>query len=48
LAGGVVLGAVSVVGATASGLLALLVLLLGSAALVLFEHRAESPDTQAA
>ena len=38
MAGGVVLGAVTVVGATTSGLLALLCLLLGSAALVLVEQ----------
>jgi low temperature requirement protein LtrA len=40
LAGGLVLGAVTVVGAAASGLLALLCLLLGSTALVLFDRRA--------
>jgi hypothetical protein len=43
LAGGVVLGGVIVVGATLSGLLALLCLLLGSAALVLSEQRAGAP-----
>jgi low temperature requirement protein LtrA len=48
LALGLVLGAVIVVGATASGLLALLCLLLGSAALVLFEQRAGAPAPQAA
>jgi hypothetical protein len=37
--GGVVLGALIVVGATGSGLLALICLLLGSAALVLLEQR---------
>jgi low temperature requirement protein LtrA len=42
LVGGLVLGAMIVVGATASGLLALLCLLLGSSALVLFERRATS------
>ena len=48
LAGGVVLGAVIVVGATVSGLLALLCLLLGSAALMLFEQRAGAPAPRAA
>ena len=48
LAGGVVLGAVIVVGATVSGLLALLCLLLGSAALVLFEQRTGAPAPRAA
>ncbi|MDX6299255.1 MAG: hypothetical protein QOF53_469 [Nocardioidaceae bacterium] len=42
LALGLVLGAVTVVGATVSGLLALVCLLLGSAALVLFEQRARA------
>jgi low temperature requirement protein LtrA len=40
IAGGVVLGAVTVVGATTSGLLALLCLLLGSGTLVMLESRA--------
>lgn len=45
IAGGVVLGSVIVVGATTSGLLALLCLLAGSAALVLLEQRADaSPE----
>jgi len=48
LAGGVVLGAVIVVGATVSGLLALLCLLLGSAALMLFEQRVGAPAPRAA
>jgi low temperature requirement protein LtrA len=39
IAGGVVLGAVTIVGATTSGLLALLCLLLGSSTLVLVERR---------
>ena len=39
IAGGVVLGAVIVVGATVSGLLALVCLLLASAGLVLWEQR---------
>jgi low temperature requirement protein LtrA len=43
IAGGVVLGAVIVVGATASGLLALVCLLVGSAALVLLEQRGGEP-----
>jgi low temperature requirement protein LtrA len=42
LVGGLALGATIVVGATASGLLALVCLLLGSSALVLFERRATS------
>jgi low temperature requirement protein LtrA len=42
---GVVLGAVIVVGVTVSGLVALLCLLVGSAALVLFEERAEARET---
>jgi low temperature requirement protein LtrA len=46
LALGLVLCAVIVVGATVSGLLALLCLLLGSAALVLFEQRAGAPAPQ--
>jgi low temperature requirement protein LtrA len=46
LAGGLVLGAVIGVGATASGLLALICLLLGSGALVLWERRAETVDAQ--
>ncbi len=41
LVGGALLGAVIVVGATVSGLLALICLLLGSAALVLLDRRAE-------
>ncbi|HVH94696.1 MAG TPA: low temperature requirement protein A, partial [Nocardioidaceae bacterium] len=48
LAVGVVLGAVTVVGATVSGLLALVCLLIGSAALVLLEQRAAAPAPQAA
>jgi len=40
---GLVLGAVIVVGATVSGLVALLCLLLGSAALLLFERRTAAP-----
>jgi low temperature requirement protein LtrA len=45
LGGGVVLGAVIVVGARVSGLVALLCLLVGSAALVLFEERADARAT---
>ena len=48
LAGGVVLGAITVVGALASGMLALLCLLLVSALLVLVEQHAEWPTPQAA
>ena len=48
LAGGVVLGAITVVGALASGMLALLCLLLVSALLVLVEQHAERPTPQAA
>ncbi len=45
LGGGVVLGAVIVVGARVSGLVALLCLLVGSAALVLLEERADARAT---
>jgi low temperature requirement protein LtrA len=48
LAGGVVLGAVIVVGARVSGLVALVCLLLGSAALVVFEERADAREMQKA
>ena len=48
LAGGVGLGAVIVVGATLSGLLALLCLLLGSAALMLLERHTRVPAPRAA
>lgn len=45
LGGGVALGAVIVVGARVSGLVALLCLLVGSAALVVLEERAEARAT---
>ena len=45
LGGGVVLGAVIVVGARVSGLVALLCLLVGSAVLVVFEERADARET---
>jgi low temperature requirement protein LtrA len=48
LAGGVALAAVTVVGAMVSGMLALVCLLLGSAALVLVEQRAGAPTPQTA
>jgi low temperature requirement protein LtrA len=48
LAGGVVLGAVIVVGTRVSGLVALVCLLLGSAALVVFEERADAREMQKA
>jgi low temperature requirement protein LtrA len=44
LAGGLALGGVTVVGATLSGLAALVCLLLGSAGLVLLERRRTAPD----
>ena len=48
LVGGVGLGAVMVIATTVSGLVALLCLLLGSAALMLFEQRARVPAPRAA
>jgi len=48
LAGGVLLGAITVIGALVSGMLALLCLLLVSAVVVLIEQRAETSPSQAA